>query len=67
MGSRVRDGVTYPLIRTTKASLGSAGTKRALSLFAARLASITSRSALTYSWWYFSARLKMVSRFFLLA
>jgi|TARA_R110002003_G_scaffold25_2_gene1154 hypothetical protein len=54
-------------MRTTKASLDSAGTKMEFSFFAARFASMTSRSALTYSWWYFSARLKMVSRFFLLA
>lgn len=56
-----------PLIRTTKASLASAGTKREPSFLAWRLASMMSRSALTYSWWYFSARLKMVSRFCLLA
>jgi hypothetical protein len=58
---------TDPLIRMAKTSLDSAGTKNELSLRAARLASMTSRSALAYSAVYFCARSKITVRFCLLA
>jgi hypothetical protein len=53
-------------MRTTKASFDSAGTYK-LSLFlASRDSRIRSLSASRYSFTYFSARVKMTSRFFLL-
>jgi transketolase C-terminal domain/subunit len=59
--------VAYPLMRTTKTSLDSAGTKREFSFFACLLASITSRWALRYSSLYLRARSWMTLRFSLAA
>jgi hypothetical protein len=67
METKIASRSTYPLIRTTKASLDSAGTKSELSRFAALLASMTSRWAFAYSWVYLAARSLMTSRFCLLA
>lgn len=57
------DSDTYPLIRTTKTSLSSAGTKSEPSFLARRERRIFSRSASRYSLTYFSARLKIIPRF----
>ena len=47
--------ITYPLILITKASLGSASTKKFPAALADLLASITDLLWVSYSLWYFSA------------